>query len=103
MFYNSDSRKSLEDLKKAFDTSLEDETWPGMVTTTTNKIRSFHYAKAFGNDDCTSDRRPLAISSIIVLTSISKLLTSIAALQLVEKRFVDLKTDLSSLIPTLAS
>ncbi|GKZ39084.1 hypothetical protein AbraIFM66950_011842, partial [Aspergillus brasiliensis] len=103
MFRNSDSRKSLEGLEKAFGTSLEDGTWPGVVVAATNKSGSFHYAKAFGNDDCTSDGRPLAMSSIMALASMSKLLTTIAALQLVEKRLVDLETDVSALIPTLAS
>ncbi|OJJ77445.1 hypothetical protein ASPBRDRAFT_50325 [Aspergillus brasiliensis CBS 101740] len=103
MFRNSDSRKPLEDLEKAFDTSLEDGTWPGVVVAATNKSGSFYYAKAFGNDDGTSDGRPLAMSSIMTLASMSKLLTTIAALQLVEKRLVDLETDVSSLIPTLAS
>ncbi|GLA08906.1 hypothetical protein AnigIFM60653_010705 [Aspergillus niger] len=43
------------------------------------------------------------MSSIMALASMSKLLTIIAALQLVEKRLVDLETDVSSLTPTLAS
>lgn len=103
VLYNSGSRNPLEDLEKAFDTSLEDGTWPGVVVAATNKSGSFHYAKAFGNDDGTSDGRPFAMSSIMALASMSKLLTSIAALQLVEKRLVDLETDVSSLLPTLAS
>ncbi|GCB27420.1 acyltransferase LovD [Aspergillus awamori] len=43
------------------------------------------------------------MSSIMALASMSKVLTTIAALQLVEKRLVDLETDVSSLTPTLAS
>lgn len=103
MEYNADSLTPLVELEKAFSRSVVDGTWPGVVVAATNNSGSFHYANAFGKDDCTSDARPLAMSSIMALASMSKLMTSIAALQLVERRLVDLETDVSSLIPTLAS
>lgn len=100
---DASSQSPLEYLEKVFSESVKDGTWPGVVVAATNKGGSFHYANAFGKDDCTSEGRPLAMSSIMALASMSKLMTSIAALQLVEKRLVDLETDVSSLIPTLAS
>ncbi|GFF93013.1 hypothetical protein IFM53868_07042 [Aspergillus udagawae] len=94
-------RNPLGELEKAFVRSLEDGTWPGAVVAATNKSGSFYYAKAFGKDDCGSGGRPLELSSIMAIASMTKLLTSIAALQLVEQKLIDLDKDISSLIPTL--
>lgn len=97
------SQNTLDDLERAFSKSVEDGTWPGVVVAATNKSGSFHYANAFGKDHCTSEGRRLDVSSIMAIASMSKLMTTIAVLQLVEKRLIDLETDVSSLIPTLAS
>lgn len=103
MVCDASSQHPLESLERIFSESAKDGTWPGVVVAATNKSGSFHYANAFGKDECTSEGRPFTTSSIMALASMSKLMTSIAALQLVEKRLVDLETDVSSLIPTLAS
>jgi CubicO group peptidase (beta-lactamase class C family) len=95
------SGKPLRDLEDAFLTSVNDGTWPGAVVAAVNRSGSFYYANAFGKDACGTEGTPLDLSSIMTIASMTKLLTSIAALQLVEKKAIDLDTDVSALIPTL--
>ncbi|EAU35413.1 predicted protein [Aspergillus terreus NIH2624] len=102
MVGDASSQNPLESLEMIFSESTKNGTWPGVVVAATNRSGSFHYANAFGKDECTSEGRPFTMSSIMALASMSKFMTSIAALQLIEKGLVDLETDVSSLIPTLA-
>jgi CubicO group peptidase (beta-lactamase class C family) len=100
-----DSNSNVDDvfaaLEKAFSEAVRDGVLPGAVLTATNGNGSFHYAKAFGNNGFTGD--PLTTKSIMAIASMTKLLTSIAALQLVERQLVHLDQDISPLIPTLAA
>jgi CubicO group peptidase (beta-lactamase class C family) len=73
---------------------------------------SFTYSKAFGvrfvaqehehEHEQQSQRVPLDINAIMLLASCSKLLTTIAALQCVEKGLVGLDEDLAGSLPELA-
>lgn len=103
MVCDASSQNPLESLERLFSDSVKDGSWPGVVVAGTNKSGSFHYTNAFGKGLYTSEERPYTMCSIMALASMSKLMTTIAALQLVEKRLVDLDADVSSLIPTLAS
>ncbi|OJK02306.1 hypothetical protein ASPACDRAFT_76707 [Aspergillus aculeatus ATCC 16872] len=96
------SQGLLDDLETALSRSVEDGTWPGVVVAATNQSGSFRYAKAFGREVCTSAAKPLTTKSIMAFASMSKLITTVAALQLVEKKLVELNTDVSPLIPGLA-
>lgn len=95
------SGKPLRDLEEAFLRSVSDGTWPGAVVAAVNRSGSFYYANAFGKDVCSSEGTSLDLSSIMAIASMTKLLTSIAALQLVEKKAINPDTDVSALIPTL--
>jgi CubicO group peptidase (beta-lactamase class C family) len=60
------------------------------------------YAKAFGRLSVDKDAEPLKLNSVLFLASMTKLLTSIAAMQIVEKGLISLETDVTLLIPDLA-
>ncbi|KAL2842264.1 beta-lactamase/transpeptidase-like protein [Aspergillus pseudodeflectus] len=92
----------FERLEQAFLNAIEDGTWPGAVVAATNVNGTFHYAKAFGKDTCDSNGKLFEMDSIMAIASMTKLLTTIAALQLVEKKLIGLDDDVTPWVPTLA-
>lgn len=60
-----------------------------------------YYAKAFGINSLKDDKKPMAEDSVFMLASCTKLLTSIAALQCVEKGQLRLDEDVTRLLPEL--
>lgn len=63
---------------------------------------SFHYARAFGVRSLDT-RAPLEIDNIMFIASCTKLMTSIAAMQCVERNLVTLDTDVAEILPELAA
>ncbi|KAJ6027067.1 hypothetical protein N7499_005174 [Penicillium canescens] len=100
---NSNADDVFAALEKAFSEAVRDGVLPGAVLTATNGNGSFHFTKAFGNNGVNSTGDPLTTKSIMAIASMTKLLTSIAALQLVERQLVHLDQDISPLVPTLAA
>lgn len=64
----------------------------------THSSGTFQYQKAFGR---ASPERDLSLESTFFIASCSKLVTSIAALQCVEKGLVNLDDDVTSILPEL--
>ena len=63
---------------------------------------SFHYARTFGV--CSLDtQEPLEMNNIMWIASCTKLMTSIAAMQCVERGLVALETDVAGILPELAT
>ncbi|KAJ0414812.1 beta-lactamase/transpeptidase-like protein [Aspergillus carlsbadensis] len=93
----------FERMERSFLKATEDGTWPGAIVAATNRRGTFRYAKAFGKDTCDGDGNALEMNSIMAIASMTKLLTSIAALQLVESELIGLDDDVSPWIPTLAA
>ena len=60
----------------------------------------FRYAKALGKRTLINgDQKPLELNDIVFLASGTKLVTTIAALQCVERSHLDLDGDISSVLP----
>jgi len=90
-------------IEKAFSDAVRDGVLPGAVLAATNGSGSFHFAHGFGNNEINNMGKPLTTKSIMAIASMTKLMTSIAALQLVERQLVHLDQDISPMIPNLAA
>lgn len=62
-----------------------------------------NYAKSFGTRSMGENANPLDLNTPLFLASMTKLLTSIACMQLIERGLISLDTDVSSFIPDLAA
>ncbi|KAI1381655.1 beta-lactamase family protein [Hypoxylon crocopeplum] len=78
--------------------ALESGVVPGVVVVAKDKKGNVDYSKAFSSKDCTTYNE----ETVMELASMTKLHTSVAALQLVEKGLVTLDEDVSRLVPSLA-
>ncbi|TGO61029.1 hypothetical protein BOTNAR_0135g00060 [Botryotinia narcissicola] len=75
---------------------------PGAVTAASNATRSFTHASSYGPRSLNSaSSTPLKTDAILAIASCSKLLTSISALQCVERGQFTLDEDVSRLLPEL--
>ena len=63
---------------------------------------SFHYARTFGVRFLDT-QEPLEMNIIMYIASCTKLMTSIATMQCVERGLVALDTDVAEILPELAS
>ncbi|KAI0169814.1 beta-lactamase family protein [Hypoxylon sp. FL1284] len=86
---------SLDDL---LESAVADGTAPGIVVIAKDKDGKVDIAKAFSSKNGTQYN----LDTVMEISSMSKLPTSIAALQLVEKGLVTLDEDVSHLIPAFA-
>ena len=65
-------------------------------------LGSFHYSRAFGVRSLHT-HKPLELDNILLIASCTKLMTSIAAMQCVERGLVTLDTDVAEILPELAA
>ncbi|QKX64809.1 uncharacterized protein TRUGW13939_11985 [Talaromyces rugulosus] len=82
------SRNTLSGLEKTFSKAVEGGVFPGVVVATTNRDGSFYYAKAFGRRGCDSTEELLTTKSVMAIASMTKLITTVATLQLVERQSI---------------
>ncbi|KZP25118.1 beta-lactamase/transpeptidase-like protein, partial [Athelia psychrophila] len=96
---------SSNTLDETFRAAIENKDIPGAVLVATNKAGTLSYAKAFGQTGVSPDAKPLTLDSTFWLASTSKLLTTIAALQCVERGLFSLDSpdDIARLLPELAA
>ncbi|KAF7521183.1 hypothetical protein G7054_g12529 [Neopestalotiopsis clavispora] len=92
----------------SFDRLLEiaiaDQDIHGAAMVATNKSGTLNYSKSVGlRSPLTDPSTPYTPSTVQELASMTKLLTTIAALQLVERGLVTLDEDVSAHLPSLAS
>ncbi|KAM0815175.1 putative Beta-lactamase-related domain-containing protein [Seiridium cardinale] len=92
----------------SFDTILEtavaEKDIPGAVMLAKNKSGTFNFTKSIGLQSPLSDpSTPYNPSTVLELASMTKLVTSIASLQLVERGLVTLDQELASILPSFAS
>ena len=73
---------SLEDI---FDAAIAEKEIPGVVLMATDKTGDFQYSKRFGPRSIDERQEPLKIDALMTYASFTKLITTIAALQLVER------------------
>ncbi|TGO35726.1 hypothetical protein BHYA_0148g00140 [Botrytis hyacinthi] len=75
---------------------------PGAITAASNATRSFTHASSYGPRSLNStSSTPLKTDAILAIASCTKLLTSISALQCVERGQFTLDEDVSRLLPEL--
>lgn len=74
---------------------------PNAVLLVTDREGNFVYQKAFGNLKLTGDAAPVQLDTPMWIASCTKLLTTISALQCVEKGQMTLDEDVTRLVPEL--
>jgi methyl acetate hydrolase len=92
---------SQEDIKQAMDLHMQNSDLPALVATAINKkneSRTYTFGKAVWTENT-----PVNDKHIFRIASMTKLVTSIAAMQLVEKKLIGLDDDLSTLLPEMTS
>jgi CubicO group peptidase (beta-lactamase class C family) len=91
---------SLED---TFTAACADGTIPGALMLAINRRGDFTYSKAFGVRSLEEgEQQPLLIDDVLAFFSCTKLITSIAVLQVVEQGLIGLDDDIAPILPELA-
>ncbi|KAI1771746.1 beta-lactamase family protein [Hypoxylon cercidicola] len=88
----------MASLENLLESAVKDGTAPGIVVIAKDKDGKVDFAKAFSSEKGTS----YTLDTVMEVSSMTKLPTTIAALQLVEKGLVTLDEDVSHLIPSFA-
>ncbi|KAH6871535.1 beta-lactamase [Thelonectria olida] len=89
---------SLED---TFTTAIAQGKIPGTVLMATSETGSFRYSRAFGPRSLHGTEEALKLDALLVFASFTKLITTIAALQLVERGKWTLDEDVFDILPEL--
>ncbi|EKG09665.1 Beta-lactamase-related protein [Macrophomina phaseolina MS6] len=91
-------------VKQLLEDAVANGTIAGCACMASSKDGSFHYEEAVGVESLTNPpSEPVSTKSVFPLISSTKLMTAVAALQLVERGSLYLDQDVSPLIPELAS
>lgn len=95
---------TMTDFEASITTAISDSSIPGCVLTASNRTGSFTYARSFGKISMSSSSaKDLAPNTVMWVASCTKLMTSLACMQLVERGLADLDAPVYSHIPELQS
>ncbi|KAL0941100.1 beta-lactamase family protein [Colletotrichum truncatum] len=92
----------MPSFEETISTAVRDGILPGVVLYAKDKTGRLNYSKVIGSEDV-PHLPQLEPSSTLWLASATKIITTVAALQLVERGLVTLEEDVSQYIPALAS
>ena len=93
----------MDFLETTFKAACVDGKIPGAVVAAADRSGSFTYSKAFGVRALDEGKQlPCETDTLMALFSSTKLVTTIAALQLVERGRISLDGDTAALLPELA-
>ncbi|KAH6652840.1 beta-lactamase family protein [Truncatella angustata] len=92
----------MEGVEKAINEAVKNDTILGAVVLARDKTGKLNYSRAFGSRQVSPEPEPMTLDTVFSIASMTKLMTSIAALQLVERGLVKLDDDVASLLPVLA-
>jgi hypothetical protein len=93
----------MQSLEEAFEGACSDGIIPGAVIAAVNKTGTFKYEKSFGVRSVQEGKDArLETDTLMTLASCSKLITTIAVLQLVERGQIGLDDDTAHVLPELA-
>jgi len=92
----------MEAFSKLLEAACTEGKIPGAVVAAANTSGSLNYAEAYGERSL-EDGKACELDTIMALFSVTKLVTTIAALQLVEKGKIGLDDELAEVVPELAS
>ncbi|KAK0639439.1 beta-lactamase family protein [Cercophora newfieldiana] len=91
-------------IESTVEKAIEDGVLPGAVLFAKDKSGKLNYSKALGQSSLDpSSPAPMELDTVFALASMTKLLTAIAALQLVDRGLITLDADLSPHLPELAA
>ncbi|KAL8686673.1 MAG: hypothetical protein Q9218_006944 [Villophora microphyllina] len=95
----------MPSMEETFEKACAEHKIPGAVLLAANSSGTFKYERVFGTSSLRdlSAKPPLKMDAMMWIASCTKLMISIAALQLVEQGYVGLDDDVSSIIPELAN
>ncbi|KAK7409631.1 hypothetical protein QQX98_008146 [Neonectria punicea] len=94
----------MESLETSFQVACEAGDIPGAVLVAASFDGTLNYAKAFGSRSLEGETKPpCELDTVIGLFSATKLVTTIAALQLVEKGVIQPDDDTADILPELAA
>ncbi|KAF1850833.1 beta-lactamase/transpeptidase-like protein, partial [Cucurbitaria berberidis CBS 394.84] len=92
----------MADFEKIIEQAIAAQEIPGCALVATNRDGSFKYAKAFGSTSLKEENaKPLGLDTIMWIASCTKLMTSLCAMQLVERGLVTLDEPVYKHIPEL--
>ncbi|KAF2263886.1 beta-lactamase/transpeptidase-like protein [Lojkania enalia] len=93
----------MADFEKIIEKAVADQVIPGCTVHAINRDGTFKYAKTFGTRSIRpgEDQSPLQFNTIMWIASCTKLMTSICALQLVERGKLSLDEPIYAIIPEL--
>ncbi|KZP16688.1 beta-lactamase/transpeptidase-like protein [Athelia psychrophila] len=96
---------SINTIEETFRAATENRVIPGAVLMATNKAGTLNYAKAFGKTGVSPDAKPLTLDSTFWIASCSKLLTTIACLQCIERGLFSLDSpeDIARILPEISA
>ncbi|ESZ96247.1 glycosyltransferase family 15 protein [Sclerotinia borealis F-4128] len=94
---------NIDDKMSNFENTIEEacrnRDIPGTVLVCGNNSGKFHYAKAFGSQSLEDPSNPMNLKSVMWFASCTKLLTTIAAMQCVERGLLSLDGDICEVLP----
>ncbi|PSK54322.1 hypothetical protein B9Z65_3441 [Elsinoe australis] len=88
-------------LDQLIEKAVQDGVYTGCALSAVDKSGKLSYAKAFGKTGTTSNAGDFKLDTVLQIASMTKLLTTIAVLQLVEKGEVGLDDDVVKHVPEL--
>ncbi|KAH6960081.1 beta-lactamase [Ilyonectria sp. MPI-CAGE-AT-0026] len=91
----------MPSLEETFTTAIAQGKIPGTILMATNKTGSFRYSRAFGPRSLHETEEALKLDALLVFASLTKLITTIAALQLVERGKWTLDDNVFDVLPEL--
>ncbi|KAK6069066.1 beta-lactamase [Seiridium cupressi] len=92
----------MESIEGVIGKAIENGTILGAVLLAKDKSGSLDYVRAFGNRQISPEVKPMSPDTVFTIASMTKLMTTIAALQLVERKIVALDDDVTPLLLVLA-
>jgi CubicO group peptidase (beta-lactamase class C family) len=93
----------MSTLEESFAAACSSGKIPGAVLVATDTSGSFTYSEAFGFRSLEDDNKlPMELDTLMTLASCTKLITTIAALQLVERGHIGLGDDVADILPELS-
>ncbi|KAF7872200.1 hypothetical protein EAF04_003125 [Stromatinia cepivora] len=89
----------MSDFEETIENACRTRDIPGAVVVGGDSSGKFHYEKAFGSQSLKDPSTPMELDSVMWLASCTKLLTTIAAMQCVERGLLSLDGDICELLP----
>ncbi|KAH7310296.1 beta-lactamase [Rhexocercosporidium sp. MPI-PUGE-AT-0058] len=85
----------MENFERELIAATSDKHLPGTIVAAANREGTFNYLKCFGNTSLAPDAPPVTEASTFCLASATKLVTSVAAMQCVERGLISLDEDVA--------